>query len=115
MAKTQLLSFPLRLPDCLQAESLRLLDASRLAINVIIEELWASLDEFVGDRKAIAWKQVERYLVTRSGHGSRQERCEMEQAGRILRAQAQPSVVVDHPRLHAVRPTEFVEPRCTRR
>ena len=88
MAKTQLLSFPLRLPDCLQAESLRLLDESRLAINVIIEELWASLDEFAGDRKGIAWKQVEQYLVTRSGHGSRQERCEMEQAGRILRAQA---------------------------
>jgi putative transposase len=39
MAKTQMLSFPLRLPDCMQAESLRLLDESRLAINVIIEEL----------------------------------------------------------------------------
>jgi putative transposase len=88
MAKTQMLSFPLRLPDCMQAESLRLLDESRLAINVIIEELWASLDEFAGERKGIAWKQVEHYLVTRSGHGSRQERCEMEQAGRILRAQA---------------------------
>jgi putative transposase len=88
MAKTQMLSFPLRLPDCMQAESLCLLDESRLAINVIIEELWASLDEFAGDRKGIAWKQVEHYLVTRSGHGSRQERCEMEQAGRILRAQA---------------------------
>jgi putative transposase len=88
MAKTQILSFPLRLPDCMQAESLRLLDESRLAINVIIEELWASLDEFAGERKGIAWKQVEHYLVTRSGHGSRQERCEMEQAGRILRAQA---------------------------
>ena len=88
MAKTQMLSFPLRLPDCMQAESLRLLEESRLAINVIIEELWASLDEFAGERKGIAWKQVEQYLVTRSGHGSRQERCEMEQAGRILRAQA---------------------------
>jgi putative transposase len=88
MAKTQMLSFPLRLPDCMQAESLRLLDESRLAINVIIEELWASLDEFAGERKGIAWKQVEHYLMTRSGHGSRQERCEMEQAGRILRAQA---------------------------
>ena len=75
MAKTQMLSFPLRLPDCMQAESLRLLEDSRLAINVIIKELWASLDEFAGDRKGIAWKQVERYLVTRSGHGSRQERC----------------------------------------
>src|SRR5262249_48569202 len=33
-------------------------------------------------------KQVEQYATRRSGHGSRQERGEMEQAGRILRAQA---------------------------
>jgi hypothetical protein len=52
MAKTQTLSFPIRLSDAIQAEALRLLDASRLA------------------------------------HGSRQERCEMESAGRLLRAQA---------------------------
>jgi hypothetical protein len=45
-------------------------------------------DAFAGDRTGIAWKQVEQQLVARSGHGSRQERCEMEQAGRILRAQA---------------------------
>src|SRR5215469_2409692 len=88
MAKTQTLSFPIRLPDCMQAEVLRLLDASRPAINQIIEDLWPKLDAFAGDRAGIAWKQVEQHLVARSGHGSRQERCEMEQAGRILRAQA---------------------------
>lgn len=88
MAKTQLLSFPIRLPDCMQSDLLRLLDESRSAINQLIEELWDRLDEFAGGRTGIAWKQVEHYLVTRSGHGSRQERCEMEQAGRILRAQA---------------------------
>jgi hypothetical protein len=88
MAKTQLLSFPLRLPDSLQAEALRLLDASTPAINQIIENLWPKLDEFAGERTGTAWKQVEQYLIARSGHGSRQERCEMEQAGRILRAQA---------------------------
>src|SRR5262252_1687889 len=83
-----MLSFPIRLPDALQAEALRLLDASRPAMNDIIEELWPKLDAFASDRTGIAWKQVERHLVARSGHGSRQERCEMEQAGRILRAQA---------------------------
>lgn len=88
MAKTQMLSFPIRLPDFMQPEALRLLDASRPAVNAVIEELWPKLDAFAGERKGIAWKQVESYLVTRSGHGSRQERCEMEQAGRILRAQA---------------------------
>jgi putative transposase len=88
MAKTQMLSFPIRLPDGMQAEALRLLDASRPAINDIIEDLWPKLDEFAGERKGVAWKQVEQHLVARSGHGSRQERCEFEQAGRILRAQA---------------------------
>jgi putative transposase len=88
MAKTQTLSFPIRLPDSMQAEALRLLDASRIAINQIITELWPQLDLFAADRSGPAWKQVERHLLKRSGHGNRQERCEMEQAGRILRAQA---------------------------
>jgi putative transposase len=88
MAKTQTLSFPLRLPDSMQAEALRLLDASTSAINQIITDLWPQLDLFAADRSGPAWKQVEIHLPHRSGHGSRQERCEMEQAGRILRAQA---------------------------
>ncbi len=88
MAKTQMLSFPIRLPDAMQAEALRMLDASRVAINQIVSDLWPQLDLFASDRTGPAWKQVERHLPTRSGHGSRQERCEMESAGRILRAQA---------------------------
>jgi putative transposase len=88
VAKTQTLSFPIRLPDGQQAEALRLLDASRPAINQILMDVWPSLDLFAGEHTGLAWKQVEKHLVSRSGHGSRQERCEMEQAGRILRAQA---------------------------
>jgi putative transposase len=88
MAKTQMLSFPIRLPDTMQAEALRLLDASTIAINQIITDLWPQLDLFVAERSGPAWKQVEKQVLHRSGHGSRQERCEMEQAGRILRAQA---------------------------
>ena len=88
MAKTQTLSFPIRLPNAMQAEALRLLDASSIAINEIITDLWPQLDLFVADRSGPAWKQVERHLLRRSGHGNRQERCEMEQAGRLLRAQA---------------------------
>jgi putative transposase len=88
VAKTQTLSFPIRLPDAMQAAALRLLDVSRPAINQMITDLWSSLDLFVGDRTGPAWKQVEKHLVARSGHGSRQERNEMEQAGRVLRAQA---------------------------
>src|SRR6185437_5725351 len=88
MAKTQALSYPLRLPDSLQAPALRLLDASRTAINGMLTALWPSLDAFATERTGPAWKQVDALLIERPGHGSRQERCEMEQAGRILRAQA---------------------------
>jgi hypothetical protein len=88
MDKTQPLSFPIRLPEALQAEALRLLDASCQAINQLLDELWPQLDRFAAERTGPAWKQVEQYVVRRSGHGNRQERCEMEQAGRILRAQA---------------------------
>jgi Viral BACON domain len=84
VAKTQTLSFPIRLPDAMQAEALRLLDASTVAINQIVTDLWPQLDLFASDRTGSAWKEVERHLLTRSGHGSRQERCEMESAGRIL-------------------------------
>ena len=85
---TQPLSFPIRLPDALQAEARRLLDASCSAINALLVGLWPQLDRFAAERTGPAWKQVEQYAARRSGHGSRQERCEMEQAGRILRAQA---------------------------
>src|SRR5260221_5726518 len=78
----------MRLPDAMQAEALRLLDASTSAINQMITDLWSDLDLFAADRTGPAWKQVEKHLLRRSGHGSRQERCEMEQAGRILRGQA---------------------------
>jgi hypothetical protein len=88
MAKMQTLAFPVRLPNAMQAGALRLLDASREAINTIVTALWPALDTFAGERTGPAWKQVEQSLAQRSRHGNRQERCELESAGRILRAQA---------------------------
>jgi hypothetical protein len=44
MAKTQTLSFPIRLPDAIQAEALRRLHASTIAINQIITDLWPQQD-----------------------------------------------------------------------
>jgi len=81
-----MLAFPVRVPIVMQAGALRLLHASREAINEIVTLLWPDLDTFGGERTSQAWKQVEQHLIQRSGHGNRQERCEMESAERILRA-----------------------------
>jgi hypothetical protein len=85
----QPLSYDLRLPDTIQAEALRLLEVSREAINAALVHLWPHLDAFMQAHPGPAWKQAERYVVQRSGHGNRLERCELEQAGRIMRAQAE--------------------------
>src|SRR5258708_8268758 len=101
----------------MQAEALRLLDASTSAINQMITDLWSDLDLFAADRTGPPWKQVEKHLLRRSGHGSRQERCEMEQAGPILRAQANRKQVFQttQPRLSERRRRPAEDPRPARR
>ncbi len=71
----QPLSYDVRLPDEVQADALRLLNAS--------------LDEFRGERSGPAWKQVGAMTDSPDPHGDRQFRCESETAGRILRGQAE--------------------------
>src|SRR5258708_13310696 len=88
VAKTQTLSFPIRLPDILQAEALRLLDASPIAINQIISDLWPQLDFFGTSRTGPAWRQVERHLSTLSGHCNRHQRPDMKPASRTPRPTA---------------------------
>lgn len=83
------LSYPLRLPDAAQAGALRLLDASRAVINEVITVLWPRLDEFSTRTNTYAYKQVEAMMASPQPHGNRQFRCEAEQAGRLLRAQAE--------------------------
>jgi putative transposase len=85
----QSLSYPLRLPDTMQVDALRLLDISRQVINTALVALWPGLDAFGEREEGPAWKQVESLLVSPNPHGSRMWRCEAEAAGRILRAQAQ--------------------------
>jgi hypothetical protein len=86
---TQSLSYPLRLPYEAQADALRLLDVSREVIDAVITSLWDRLDEFgIRDAK-YAYKQVEEMIRSPQPHGHRQWRCEAEQAGRILRGQAE--------------------------
>jgi len=88
-ATTQMLSYPLRLPDEAQADALRLLDVSRQIINTVISSLWDRLDEFGTRTNTYAYKQVEEMTSSPAAHGHRQWRCEAEQAGRILRGQAE--------------------------
>ena len=85
---TQSLSYPIRLPDVLQAEALRLLDVSREVINSTVEALWERLDEFGVRETKYAYKQVTALIDSPDPHGDRQWRCEAEQVGRILRGQA---------------------------
>jgi putative transposase len=85
----QALSYPLRLPDEAQAGALRLLDLSREVVNTVTTSLWPRLDEFGTRETKYAYKQVEEMIVSPVAHGHRQWRCEAEQAGRILRGQAE--------------------------
>jgi transposase len=85
----QPLSYDIRLPDEVQADALRLLDASRSVVNALLARLWPRLDEFRGERSGPAWKQVVAMTDSPDPHGDRQFRCESETAGRIMRAQAE--------------------------
>jgi len=85
----QSLSYPLRLPDEIQVDALRLLDTGRSVINLTVTGLWDRLDEFATRTNSYAYKQVEEMITAPTLHGHRQWRCEAEQAGRILRGQAE--------------------------
>jgi len=85
----QSLSYPLRLPDEVQADALRLLNVSRQVINATVVALWPQLDEFGKRDSTYAYKQVTAMIGSSHPHGDRQWRCEAEQAGRILRGQAE--------------------------
>ena len=86
---TQSLSYPIRLPDVMQEDALRLLDVSREVINETVGALWDQLDAFGTRDTKYAYKQVTAMIGSSDPHGDRQWRCEAEQAGRILRAQAE--------------------------
>src|SRR5215471_20796707 len=85
---TQSLSYPMRLPDEVQADALRLLDVSRSVINATVVALWDRLDEFGERETKYAYKQVTALMDAPAFYGDRLWRCQAEQAGRMLRGQA---------------------------
>jgi len=72
-----------------QADALRLLDVSREVINATVVALWPLLDAFGERETKYGYKQVMAMIGSPAFHGDRQWRCEAEQAGRILRGQAE--------------------------
>jgi putative transposase len=86
---TQSLSYPIRLADDVQEDALRLLDASREVINATVVALWPQLDDFGTRETKYAYKQIEAMISSPQFHGHRQWRGVAEQAGRILRGQAE--------------------------
>jgi putative transposase len=86
---SQSLSYPIRLPDVVQADALRLLDLSRQVINATVMALWDRLDEFGEKDAKYAYKQVTAMRDAPVFYGDRLWRCQAEQAGRILRGQAE--------------------------
>ncbi len=86
---SQSLSYPIRLPDSMQAAALRLLDVSRQVINATVAALWDRLDEFSEPETKYAYKQITAMMDAPVFHGDRLWRCQAEQAGRILRGQAE--------------------------
>jgi len=90
----QALTHSLRLPEEVQADAVRLLEAAQQVTNATIEALWPRLDEFA-DGQGHAYKHVGSMMASPDPHGSRQWRCEAETAGRVLRAQAERKVAFE--------------------
>jgi putative transposase len=98
----QSLSYPIRLPDGVRADALRLLDVSREVINATVVALWDRLDQFGERETRYAYKQVTAMMDAPAFYGDRLWRCQAEQAGRILRGQAERKK-----RLNCSPPTSF--------
>ena len=93
--KSRPLSYPLHLPDELQAPALDLLAFSLPYEQQVIDALWPCLDEIgqVGGKHI--WKSLEGRLPRPEDTPSRPWRCILEGGGRVLRAQADRKRIFD--------------------
>ncbi len=93
--KSRPLSYPLRLPDELQAPALDLLAFSLPHEQQVIDALWPCLDEIGQVNGKYIWKSLEGRLPRPEGVPSRPWRCVLEGGGRVLRAQADRKRIFD--------------------
>lgn len=82
------LSYPLRLPDELQAPGQALLAFSLPAMQSVVDNLWGQLPQIAQIEGKHIWKPLEAQLSRPANVPSRLWRCILEGAGRTLRAQA---------------------------
>lgn len=89
------LSYPLRLPDELQAQGVELLTFTLPQMHEVVDALWPHLDKIGQINGRHIWKTLEGWLPRPVEVPSRVWRCILEGAGRILRAQADRKRVFD--------------------
>jgi len=94
-AKGSPLSYPLRLPDEVQAPALALLEVTLPYQQQVLNELWPRLDEIGQVEGKHIWKALESWLPRPDEVPSRVWRCVLERAGRTLRAQADRQRIFD--------------------
>ena len=64
----QPLTYPLRLPDSIQAAALRTLDAAKMAINQTLCDLWPRLDAFASGRESQAYNPSSARPIAKKGN-----------------------------------------------
>jgi putative transposase len=89
------LSYPLRLPDELQAPAVALLTFALPHEQQVVDALWSRLDEIDQIEGKHIWKPLEGWLPRPEDVPSRPWRCILERGGRVLRAQADRKRVFD--------------------
>jgi putative transposase len=89
------LSYPLRLPDELQAPAVALLAFALPHEQQVVDGLWSRLDRIDQIDGKHIWKTLEGWLPRPEDIPSRLWRCILERGGRVLRAQADRKRVFD--------------------
>lgn len=89
------LSYPLRLPDELQAPAQALLAFSLPGMQSVVDALWSQLPQIAQIKGKHIWKPLEAQFPRPAEVPSRLWRCVLEGAGRTLRAQADRQALFD--------------------
>ena len=107
--KVRALSYPLHLPDAVQAPATALLTFSLPYMQQVVDFFWPNLDAIGQIKGKHIWRPLEGQLPRPAELTSRLWRCILEGAGRTLRAQADRKRVFDL-LLPLLKPEHFAQP-----